>query len=62
MQIEKDIVILGGGIAGLWLLNRLRNAGYAAVLLESTALGTGQRCDAERAQPTCPRSLDHSPE
>jgi glycine/D-amino acid oxidase-like deaminating enzyme len=42
MRIEKDIVILGGGVAGLWLLNRLRNAGYAAVLLERAALGTGQ--------------------
>jgi hypothetical protein len=42
MLIEKDIVILGGGIAGLWLLNRLRNAGYAAVLLERAALGNGQ--------------------
>jgi hypothetical protein len=42
MLIEKDIVILGGGIAGLWLLNRLRNVGYAAVLLERAALGTGQ--------------------
>lgn len=37
-----DIVILGGGIAGLWLLNRLRGAGYAAVLLERGALGEGQ--------------------
>lgn len=42
MRIDKDIVILGGGIAGLWLLNRLRNAGYAAVLLERAALGSGQ--------------------
>lgn len=42
MLIEKDIVILGGGIAGLWLLNRLRNAGYSAVLLERAALGSGQ--------------------
>ncbi len=42
MHIEKDIVILGGGIAGLWLLNRLRNAGYAAVLLERNSLGSGQ--------------------
>jgi glycerol-3-phosphate dehydrogenase len=42
MHARKDIVILGGGIAGLWLLARLRNAGYAAVLLESTALGHGQ--------------------
>ena len=42
MQVAKDIVILGGGIAGLWLLNRLRSAGYAAVLLEKSALGDGQ--------------------
>lgn len=41
-QAERDIVILGGGIAGLWLLNRLRAAGYAAVLLERGALGQGQ--------------------
>lgn len=42
MQVAKDIVILGGGIAGLWLLNRLRAAGYAAVLLEKSTLGDGQ--------------------
>jgi glycerol-3-phosphate dehydrogenase len=42
MQTEQDIVILGGGIAGLWLLNRLRTAGYSAVLLERDALGQGQ--------------------
>lgn len=33
---------MGGGIAGLWLLNRLRNAGYDALLLEHEALGNGQ--------------------
>src|SRR3990167_9167176 len=37
-----DIVILGGGIAGLWLLARLRKAGFAAILFESQALGGGQ--------------------
>jgi glycine/D-amino acid oxidase-like deaminating enzyme len=42
MQTDKDIVILGGGIAGLWLLNRLRAAGYSAVLFERDALGQGQ--------------------
>src|SRR5262245_14630974 len=41
-QAIWDIVILGGGVAGLWLLNRLRAAGYAAVLLERAALGQGQ--------------------
>lgn len=37
-----DAGIIGGGIAGLWLLNVLRNAGYGAVLLESGRLGGGQ--------------------
>jgi len=41
-QHEFDIIILGGGIAGLWLLNRLRTAGYHAILLEKQALGAGQ--------------------
>lgn len=37
-----DIVIFGGGVAGLWTLNRLRQSGYQAVLLESGDLGEGQ--------------------
>ncbi len=41
-KIETDIVIVGGGIAGLWLLNRLREEHYSAILLESKALGSGQ--------------------
>ncbi len=40
--LHRDIVIIGGGIAGLWLLNRLRDAGHDAVLLEQNALGSGQ--------------------
>ena len=40
--IALDVVIFGGGVAGLWLLNRLRNRGYNVALLESQALGTGQ--------------------
>lgn len=40
--VETDIAIIGGGIAGLWLLNRLRQLGYSAILLESKALGAGQ--------------------
>jgi glycine/D-amino acid oxidase-like deaminating enzyme len=39
---STDIVLFGGGIAGLWLLNRLRNAGYSAVLLEADSLGGAQ--------------------
>jgi glycine/D-amino acid oxidase-like deaminating enzyme len=34
-----DIAICGGGIAGLWLLNRLMQNGYDTVLLERGALG-----------------------
>ncbi|MDH5396179.1 MAG: FAD-dependent oxidoreductase [Gammaproteobacteria bacterium] len=41
-HLNVDIVIFGGGVAGLWLLNRLLQAGYRTVLLESTALGAGQ--------------------
>lgn len=37
-----DIVLIGGGIVGLWALNRLQNLGYSVVLLESQALGAGQ--------------------
>jgi hypothetical protein len=39
---STDIVIFGGGIAGLWLLNRLRDQGYQAILLETGKLGSGQ--------------------
>lgn len=40
--IPVDVAIFGGGVAGLWLLNRLRDLGYQAVLLEREALGAGQ--------------------
>ncbi len=40
--IKTDIAIVGGGVAGLWLLSELRGAGYHAVLLEANALGHGQ--------------------
>ena len=39
---STDILIVGGGIAGLWLNARLRRAGYATVLVESASLGGGQ--------------------
>ena len=41
-QLNVDVVIFGGGIAGLWLLTRLRKAGYQTLLLENEALGAGQ--------------------
>jgi glycerol-3-phosphate dehydrogenase len=40
--VETDIAIIGGGIAGLWLLNRVRQLGYSAILLETNTLGSGQ--------------------
>ena len=39
---STDIVVFGGGIAGLWLLNRLRDEGYNAILLETDGLGAAQ--------------------
>jgi len=40
--LDVDAVIVGGGIAGLWTLSRLRSEGYNAILLESEALGAEQ--------------------
>lgn len=42
LRYSTDIVIFGGGIAGLWLLNRLRNDGYQPLLFETGSLGGGQ--------------------
>ncbi len=41
-SLSLDIAILGGGIAGLWLLSRLGDAGYTAALFERTCLGNEQ--------------------
>ena len=41
-QLHFDVVIFGGGAAGLWLLDELVRDGYDAVLLEANALGSGQ--------------------
>ena len=41
-RIRVDVAIVGGGIAGLWLLNLLRGRGYSAVLIERRAFGDGQ--------------------
>jgi len=40
--VDIDVVIIGGGCAGLWALNVLRGAGYSAALLDSGDLGSGQ--------------------
>ncbi|TBU92001.1 NAD(P)/FAD-dependent oxidoreductase [Stutzerimonas kirkiae] len=39
---STDILIVGGGIAGLWLNARLRRLGYATRLVERGELGGGQ--------------------
>jgi len=44
---DVDIAIIGGGIGGLWLLNRLRARGYNAVLFEQEALGTQQSVNSQ---------------
>ena len=41
-KLTADIIIFGGGIAGLWALNYLNNLGYDAILLENNKLGSGQ--------------------
>lgn len=40
--LSTDVLIVGGGIAGLWLNARLRRAGYATLLAERASLGGGQ--------------------
>jgi glycerol-3-phosphate dehydrogenase len=42
LRYSTDIVIFGGGVAGLWLLNRLNNEGYRTILFEQNGLGCGQ--------------------
>ncbi|MDC7827049.1 FAD-dependent oxidoreductase [Pseudomonas sp. BLCC-B13] len=41
-SLSTDILIVGGGIAGLWLNARLRRLGYATLLVENASLGGGQ--------------------
>jgi hypothetical protein len=45
--MRLDVLIFGGGAAGLWCLERFRAAGYHALLLESAALGCGQTIAAQ---------------
>jgi glycerol-3-phosphate dehydrogenase len=40
--LDTDVVIFGGGCAGLWLLDELRRRGARTILLESGTLGGGQ--------------------
>lgn len=45
--MRVDVLIFGGGAAGLWCLDRFRRAGYHAILLEAKALGSGQTIQAQ---------------
>ena len=40
--LAPDILISGAGIAGLWLFNHLKSAGYDVLLLERDSVGCGQ--------------------
>lgn len=42
ITVETDCLIFGGGITGLWLLNRLRQKGYSTLLLNDGPLGGHQ--------------------
>ncbi|HYI28459.1 MAG TPA: FAD-dependent oxidoreductase [Bradyrhizobium sp.] len=42
MALDFDIIIFGGGIAGLWLGNVLVRKGYNAIVVEKDKLGGGQ--------------------
>lgn len=41
-HLHTDVLILGGGVSGLWTLARLRAVGCRVMLAESRALGSGQ--------------------
>ena len=40
--LHTDIVIIGAGIAGLWLHHRLNDMGIHALLIENGQIGQGQ--------------------
>lgn len=41
-SLSTDVLIVGGGVAGLWLNARLRRQGYSTLLVDKGALGGGQ--------------------
>ncbi|WP_062063860.1 NAD(P)/FAD-dependent oxidoreductase [Cellvibrio sp. OA-2007] len=42
LPIHLDLAIIGGGVAGLWLANRAKRAGFSIALFEAKALGSEQ--------------------
>lgn len=47
LAADVDVLVFGGGIAGLWTLHVLLAHGYDAHLVESDALGSGQSVQAQ---------------
>jgi len=41
-QTSTDALVIGGGVAGLFILDALVEAGYAALLVDTSPFGTGQ--------------------
>lgn len=41
-SLSTDVLIVGGGVAGLWLNARLRRRGYSTLLVDKGVLGGGQ--------------------
>ena len=41
-ELSTDVVIVGAGVAGLWLNARLRRQGFSTLLVECATLGGGQ--------------------
>ena len=46
-NIDLDVLIIGGGIAGLWAAHALRSRGHVVALVERDALGGGQTLAAQ---------------
>ena len=47
IEARADVVIFGGGVAGLWLLAALRARGFSTLLVECDRLGGGQTLAAQ---------------
>ncbi|MCB1234672.1 MAG: FAD-dependent oxidoreductase [Verrucomicrobiae bacterium] len=45
--LDLDCVVIGGGVAALWVTNLLKRLGYATVLLTNSELGAGQSLAAQ---------------
>ena len=46
-NLKSDVVIIGAGIAGIWLTNLLKNAGFSSILLEKNAIGSNQTINSQ---------------